>query len=222
LLACAACFSESPSTTGDTGAPCPVGTNGCPCDAGACQDGLVCHGPSSNCYAPECTLGSLACPCAEGQCLGALACIDDFCQSPPGSDGTTTSMPTSMSMGSPSTGDEATTLPPPTTEGTTSLGDGTTLPDPVTTLLPETTADVITDDTLTMTGTEQDCIQCLMNAPQECTCDCVELAECYYAAGTTMACCSAFADQQAAWNTYVACATAELCDFACDPPPTCS
>lgn len=219
LLSLAACFSESPSTTGETGAACPVGTNGCPCDGGACEGTLVCHGPSSNCYEPECTLGSLACPCVDGQCLGGLSCLNDFCEDASGTDGTTGS---SMSTGAHSTGNEDTTLPLPLTDGTTSLSDSTTLPDPVTTTLMPETSDVVTDDTLALTGPDEACAQCLMNAPKECTCpECVELAECYYATGSSLDCCEQYPTQQMDWNEYVACAMMSDCALACQIGPMC-
>lgn len=219
LLVGAACFAESPSTSGDTGTACPVGTNGCPCDGGQCEASLVCHGPSSNCYEPQCTLGSLACPCVDGQCLGGLSCVDDFCEAMSGTDGTTMG---SMSMGSMSTGDEMTSLPPPVTEGTSLITEVTSLTDATTTLFPTDTSDVITDDTQTLTGTDNGCAECLMDAPKQCTCsNCVELAQCYYDSGMVGECCAMYPDQADDWNEYVTCNTLRDCGLSCVPPPVC-
>ena len=111
----AACFSDGPlvsdesggSTT--TGEPvCNAGAVTCPCYGnGTCDAGLTCQPDVVLCIPEDCTPGTLNCTCDQGGCVAAgTECIDGLCQEPPASDdGGSTTAPTS---GSETVADDAT------------------------------------------------------------------------------------------------------------------
>jgi hypothetical protein len=95
-LGCA-CFSDPPPVeeSGTTGASCSVGANMCPCtDGGACDDGLVCHGPLQLCYDPGCTPGTDGCTCDGDGCDEGLRCNEGLCETHSENTSTSTSTTT--------------------------------------------------------------------------------------------------------------------------------
>ncbi len=116
------CFSdiEQPPTT------CPDGSSGCACYGnGTCDASLLCN-PDNNCVSEDCLDGQVECPCyGNGTCDAGLMCTHSICQPlevGTGSDSatSTTSRPTSGTVGSGPTTDEPSTTAEATSSPTAS------------------------------------------------------------------------------------------------------
>lgn len=189
-LACA-CFSDPPPVeeSDTTGSGCSIGANMCPCtDGGACDAGLVCHGPLQLCYDPGCTPGTDGCTCDDDACDEGLRCNEGLCEmrEDPTAGGTTGAAE--------STADPSTSAADSTTLADT--GGDTGALDPCRTCI---AAQATTCATFYA--------ECSMNTP------CLDLSMCIMGGMDAADCCTGTVTDDK-WNTYVDCALAD-CNLDC-------